>query len=403
MRSASARIGSASAAFVPTIRTTIGTSRVSGPAGLDDPASDLVAARDAAEDVDEDRPDVRVVEDDPERGGHAIRLGAAADVEEVRRLATGKLDKVHRRHRQARPVDHAPDRAVELDEADAGLAGGDLRWLLLVEVAHRLELRVARERRVVEDDLRVEREQPAVIGDDQRVDLGQVGVRFDEGPIQPAHDQREVLAQLGRDAEEEADPPHLVLLEPDQWVERMPEDRLRIRSCGLLDLDSALGARDHGDRPRRAVEDEPEVVLLRDLGGRRDQHGLDRRALDVETDDLARPLLRLRWRGRQLHAARLATPADEDLGLDDDRAADALGSSAGALGGRGGLAIEERHAVAREDLLAPMLLELHAGLLMRSCGNGASARGSARAVTGGDCSEAVPDAGRHLFRRSSGR
>ena len=127
-------------------------------ARLDDAAGDLVAAGDAAEDVDEDRPHVRVVEDDPERRGHAIGLGAAADVEEVRRLAAGELDEVHRGHRQAGAVDHAADRAVELDEADAGLARRDLRRLLLVEVAHRLEVGVARERRVVEHDLGVERQ-----------------------------------------------------------------------------------------------------------------------------------------------------------------------------------------------------------------------------------------------------
>ena len=149
----------------------------------------------------------------------------------------------------------------------------------------------------------------------------------------------------------------------------------------------------------RAVEDEAEVVLVRDVGGRRHEHGLDRRALDVETDDLAGPLLRLLRRGGELHAAGLAAAADQDLGLDHDRAADALGGGAGLLGRRGRLALEERHAVAREDLLAPILLELHAGLLLRRC----VGSGSARAVTGGDCSETVPDAGRHLFRRSSGQ
>ena len=252
-----------------------------------------------------------------------------------------------------------------------GLARGDLRRLLLVQVAHRLEVGVARERRVVEHDLRVEREELPVIGHDERVDLGKVGVRFDEGPIQPAHHRSEVLPQVGGDAQEEGGSPHLVLLEADERVERKSEDRLRVRPGGLLDLHPALGTRDHRDRLRAAVEDEPEVVLLRDLGGRRHQHGLDGGALDVETDDLACPLLRLRRRGGQLHAARLATTTDEDLGLHDHGSADPLGRGAGALGGRGGLAIEERHAVAREDLLAPMLLELHAGLLLR---NGASAR-----------------------------
>ena len=67
----------------------------------------------------------------------------------------------------------------------------------------------------------------------------------------------------------------------------------------------------------------------------------------------------------QLHAAGLAAAADENLRLDDDRAADALGGGARLLGGGRDLAIEQRHAMAGEDLLGPILLELQSGLLGR--------------------------------------
>ena len=76
----------ASAALVPTIRTTIGTSRDLLGAGLDQAPRDLVAAGDPAEDVDEDRLDVRVLEDQPHRRRDPVGLRAAADVEEVGRL-----------------------------------------------------------------------------------------------------------------------------------------------------------------------------------------------------------------------------------------------------------------------------------------------------------------------------
>ena len=55
-----------------------------------------------------------------------LGVGAAADVEEVRRLAARQLDDVHRRHRQAGAVDHAADRAVELDVVQAELRRLDL-------------------------------------------------------------------------------------------------------------------------------------------------------------------------------------------------------------------------------------------------------------------------------------
>ena len=112
-------------------------------ARLDEAAGDLVAARDAAEDVDQDRPHRGVGEDEAHRRRDLVRAGAATDVQEVGGLAAGPLDEVHRGHRQAGAVDHAADGALEPDEAEAQAAGLDIDRVLLVEVAQRLELRVA--------------------------------------------------------------------------------------------------------------------------------------------------------------------------------------------------------------------------------------------------------------------
>ena len=62
---------------------TIGASQVDPAERLDDAVGHLLAAGDAAEDVDEDRLHVLVGVDDLERGGHHVGVGAAADVEEV--------------------------------------------------------------------------------------------------------------------------------------------------------------------------------------------------------------------------------------------------------------------------------------------------------------------------------
>ena len=174
----------ASAAFVPTIRTTIGTSRACWRARLDQAAGDLVATGDAAEDVDEDRVHLRVGQDDPHRRGDLVGPRPAADVEEVGRFAAGPLDEVHRGHREAGAVDHAADRAVELDEGETGLARLAVGRVLLVRVAQLLEPGVTGERRVVERDLGVEADEPldrrpvgAGLADDgQRVDLDEVGI-----------------------------------------------------------------------------------------------------------------------------------------------------------------------------------------------------------------------------------
>src|SRR6185503_10226038 len=80
----------------------------------DNTAGHLVHTGDAAEDIEHHRLDVRVGEDDLERGLNFVLARATANVEEVGRLATVELDHVHGGHGQASPVDHAADVAVEL-------------------------------------------------------------------------------------------------------------------------------------------------------------------------------------------------------------------------------------------------------------------------------------------------
>ncbi len=142
-----------SSTFVPSSRTTSGTASSTSFAAATTPLGDHVALHDAAEDVDQDRLHVRVGEDDLEGRRHLLGGGAAADVEEVRRLAAVVLDDVHRRHRQAGAVHHAADVAVERDVGEVDFAASTSRRILLVEVAQLADVGVAEERVVVEADL----------------------------------------------------------------------------------------------------------------------------------------------------------------------------------------------------------------------------------------------------------
>src|SRR5579863_8991812 len=63
--------------------------------------SDDVAFHDAAEDVDQDTLHTEIGGDDLEGGRDLFLVGAAADVEKVRRRHAVKLDDVHRRHGKA--------------------------------------------------------------------------------------------------------------------------------------------------------------------------------------------------------------------------------------------------------------------------------------------------------------
>ena len=73
----------------------------------------------------------------------------------------------------------------------------------------------------------------------------------------------------------------------------------------------------------------------------------------------ARGVARLLGRIAKLDAACLATPADVDLRLDDDRLAKLAGDLLGLAGRRGDLARLHGDAVPAQDLLRLVLMNLH--------------------------------------------
>ena len=160
---------------------------------LQHPARDLVAARDPAEDVEEDRLHLRVGADDLERIDHALRVTAAAEVAEVRRPPAGERDHVQRRHDEAGAVAEDPDLAVELHVRDAFLARGALLGRVRLEVAHLGDVGVLVERVVVDRELRVERLDLALGRHDQRVDLAEHRVGADERVVELLDDGEDLL------------------------------------------------------------------------------------------------------------------------------------------------------------------------------------------------------------------
>src|SRR5438445_4488713 len=82
---------------------------------LDDAAGDIVAPGDAAEDIDEDRPDPGLPLDDVQGLAHSLRGRPAADVQEVGGAPAEMRQEVERAHHQARAVADDGDVAVELD------------------------------------------------------------------------------------------------------------------------------------------------------------------------------------------------------------------------------------------------------------------------------------------------
>ncbi len=97
-------------------------------------------------------------------------------------------------------------------------------------------------------------------------------------------------------------------------------DRAGILPGDLFDLDAALRRGHQCDPPAGAIDDRPQVVLLDDVYGGRDEDLPDGYALDVHAEDLGADRGGFRRRTGELHAAGLAAPADKHLCLDDNAA-----------------------------------------------------------------------------------
>ena len=198
---ASARIRRPSSSFVPVRRITSGILRdVVSRYRVDDAARDLVAARDTAEDIDEENRRARVVHDQLVAVAHAFGVRAAADVEKVgdlrrRRCVTASIVAI------ARP---APLAIVPTRPGSAGSCGCRRRRAPPAARLRRAaapaplgELGVAKERIVVELDLRVRRDDAPVRSQRERIDLDQLRAVTEEHVVHRARDGGKLLAVTG--------------------------------------------------------------------------------------------------------------------------------------------------------------------------------------------------------------
>ena len=176
-RPLASRIARPSSTFVPASRTITGTSIAWSRVACTTPCAIQSQRLIPAKMFTRIARTFGVLQDDAERVRDLLGAGAAAHVQEVGRAAAVMHDRVHRPHRQPRAVHDAADRSVERDVVEAVSGRLDLLRVLLVEVAQLDDVALPEQRVVVEAHLAVERDQLAVLGLDERVDLQQAGSR----------------------------------------------------------------------------------------------------------------------------------------------------------------------------------------------------------------------------------
>ena len=146
--------------LVPSSRTTNGTSGSIWRKASIRPLRHLVAARDAAEDVEQHGAHLLVREDHLDRARDRLRLRAAAGVEEVGGPPAGLSHHVERGHHEPGAVAEDADVAVELHVGEPALLCHPLLWILRRQVAQLGHVGVAEEGVGVDRDLGVERNRP---------------------------------------------------------------------------------------------------------------------------------------------------------------------------------------------------------------------------------------------------
>ncbi len=340
------------------------------PDRRDHPLGEDVAAQDATEDVDEHRLHALVRHQDLERVADLLGVGAAAYVQKVCRLPARQLDDVHRRHGEARAVDHAPDGAIELDVVQRELRRLDLERRLLSHVAQRLDLGMAIERVVVEVHLGVERQETAVIGHDERIDLDEGGVGCLERVVDGVHELGGLRDLGALEAERERELARLKRSKTGARVNVFLEDALGRLVRDFLDVDAAVLAGHQHWLLGRAVENNAQIELARNAEALLHEDTLDHLALRAGlVGDQAHPDHGGRGRRggvRALHdldPATLAAAAGVDLRLDDHRSAaetDGYRLRVGCI--EHDFALGHRHAVCREDRLGLIFVDFHEAL-----------------------------------------
>ena len=276
------------------------------------------------------------------------------------------LDHVHRRHRQPRPVHHAPDVPVEADVGEVELGRLRLRRVLLVEVPQLLDVLVAEQAVAVEVHLCVEGDDVAVLGQHQGVDLRERAVGVDERIVEGDHELDRLPRELPGDPEAEGELARLKGHESHGRVDPLLQDLLGRLRRDRLDLHPAFGGGHHHDPGNPPVDDHSKVEFPLDPAGLLDQDPLHLLPLGARLvghqghpEDLLRVLPRLFGGFRELHAAALAAPPGVDLGLHDDGCAELLGDGLRLRRCIRDLPLRDGHAVLRQNGLGLVLVYVH--------------------------------------------
>ena len=229
----------------------------------------------------------------------------------------------------------------------------------------------------VERHLGVEHHQLAVLGDRERVDLDLLGVGAEEGVVELRGDVGGLLGEVAGQAERGGDGAAVVRHEAGRGVDGDRLDLLRRVVGDGFDIHPAFGRDDHGDAAAVAVDQQREIIFLRDVDAVGDVEAVDLLALGAGLDRderVAEHVLgvgadfvdRLGEAnaalgvGAELGELALAAAAGVDLRLDHPQGpGELLGGADRILDAHRGMAGGDGDAELREQFLGLIFVDVH--------------------------------------------
>ena len=222
---------------------------------------------------------------------------------------------------------------------------------------------------VVQIELGVQGHEPAVGCQQPGIDLDQPCVQPFESAKHREQEVRGRCQQGPAQAQRQCDAARLKSVQTCQGVDALAYDRLRLAGRQILDVHAAARGGHQDGASQRSIDRHGHVHLATALEIKPffDQQTPHHSAFgpcllrnETRPQQVARVGLDLGERAREPHASAFAAAPGVDLRLDDDRETDLIRDLAGLFYGPDSASARHGHAVARQQALGLMLMQLHA-------------------------------------------
>src|SRR5690606_5312447 len=234
--------------------------------GTDHTFSDHVTTHDTTEDIDEYGFNSGIGQDDFERFNNALFGCAAANVQEVGRLATVQFNDVHGTHCQTGAVYHTTDITTECNIVQFPGSSVCFTRIFLSRILHFFQFRVTVQRIAVDNQLGIEAVQITFRSDNQRVNFQQRQIFVFKELGQAEENVNELIDLFAFQTQLECQFTRLERLSTHQRIDGCFQNFFRGFVSDFLDLNTTFSGRHENDTTAGAINNCTQVKFFGDVG-----------------------------------------------------------------------------------------------------------------------------------------